>query len=72
MAEINYNFSSIYIILIAILYKTLTLDFGYFSPLINSLYQVNSFSIFLIINLLGLFVLLTRLKFNIYVRFYLE
>ena len=72
MAEISYNFSSIYIILIAMIYKMITLDFGYFSTIINSIYQLNSISIFLVINIIGLIIFLTKLKLQVYVKFALE
>lgn len=72
MAELNYNFSSIYIILLAILYKTLTLDFSYFSTLFGNILQFNNLSVFFIINIIALGIILTKLKFQINIKIGLE
>jgi hypothetical protein len=72
MAEISYNFSSLYIVLAAILYKILILDFTYFQPVFNNIFQFNGTSIFFVINVIALGILLTRLRLTVYIKFSLE
>ena len=72
MSEINYNFSSIYIVLLAILYKIFTMDFSYFTPILNNIYQFNSTSIFIVLNVLGLVILLTKIEIQINFKISIE
>ena len=70
MVEINrdYNFYGYYILLFAIVPCLVNDNYYYFNYLFNRLYTLNYYFVFLCVNIIGLFVFLYRLKFEIQIK----
>lgn len=61
--KVNYNFSSIYVLIIASLYSLLHSNFNILS-IFSSSYFSNYAYAFLIVNIIGILIILTRMKFE--------
>jgi len=69
MPEINYNFNSLYVCLLIIIYNIWETNYDYINIIINKLYLLNYTSIIIIINILGLFLILSKLSFEVNIKY---
>jgi hypothetical protein len=69
MPEINYNFNSLYLSLLLIIYNIWKTNYDYINIIINKLYLLNYTSIIIFINVLGLFLILRKLSFEINIKY---
>lgn len=61
----NYNLNSIYVCMILIFYNIYNSNYNYINRIINQIFLFNYMSVFIIINIIGLFLLLKNLSFEI-------
>ena len=61
MPEINYNFNSLYICLLIIIYNIWETNYDYINIIVNKLYLLNYTSLIIIINIYGLYWILTKM-----------
>ena len=64
----NYNFNSLYICLLLLLYNIWKSNYEYINVIINKLYLLNYMSIIIIINIIGLVIFLKNLSFEINIK----
>jgi len=69
MPEINYNFNSLYISLLLIIYNIWKTNYEYINIIINKLYLLNYTSLIIIINICGLYLILTKISFEINIKY---
>jgi len=64
----NYNFNSLYICLLLLLYNIWKYNYEYVNIIFNKLYLLNNTSFFIIINIIGLYLFLKNLSFEINIK----
>ena len=69
MPEINYNFNSLYICLLIIIYNIWETNYEYINIIVNKLYLLNYTSLIIIINIYGLYWILTKISFELNMKF---
>ena len=69
MPEINYNFNSLYVCLLLIIYNIWKTNYEYINIIINKLYLLNYTSLIIIINIFGLYLILTKISFEINIKY---
>ena len=69
MPEINYNFNSLYICLLIIIYNIWETNYDYINIIVNKLYLLNYTSLIIIINIYGLYWILTKISFEVNMKF---
>jgi hypothetical protein len=69
MPEINYNFNSLYVCLLLIIYNIWKTNYEYINIIINKLYLLNYTSLIIIINICGLYLILTKISFEINIKY---
>jgi hypothetical protein len=69
MPEINYNFNSLYICLLIIIYNIWETNYEYINIIVNKLYLLNYTSLIIIINIYGLYSILTKISFEVNMKF---
>jgi hypothetical protein len=69
MPEINYNFNSLYVCLLIIIYNIWETNYDYINIIINKLYLLNYTSLIIIINIYGLYLILTKISFEVNMKF---
>jgi hypothetical protein len=69
MPEINYNFNSLYICLLIIIYNIWETNYDYINIIVNKLYLLNYTSLIIIINIYGLYSILTKISFEVNMKF---
>jgi hypothetical protein len=65
----NYNINSFYICIILLLYNTYKSNFEYINIILYKLYLLNYTSIIIIINIIGLYLFLKNLTFEVNINF---
>jgi len=68
MPEINYNFNSLYVCLLLIIYNIWKTNYEYINIIVNKLYLLNYTSLIIIINICGLYLILTKISFEINIK----
>jgi hypothetical protein len=61
----NYNFNSFYICLLLLIYNISTTNYQYITIILNKIYLLNYTSFILLINIIGLYLFLKNLSFEI-------
>ena len=69
MPEINYNFNSLYVWLLLIIYNIWKTNYEYINIIVNKLYLLNYTSLIIIINIYGLYSILTKISFEVNMKF---
>jgi hypothetical protein len=69
MPEINYNFNSLYVCLLIIIYNIWETNYDYINIIVNKLYLLNYTSLIIIINIYGLYLILTKISFEVNMKF---
>ena len=71
MPEINYNFTSLYVCLLLVIYNIWKTNYDYINIniIMNKLYLLNYASIIIIINILGLLLILRKLSFEVNIKY---
>ena len=69
MPEINYNFNSLYVCLLIIIYNIWETNYDYINIIVNKLYLLNYTSLIIIINICGLYLILTKISFEINIKY---
>ena len=64
----NYNFNSLYICLLLLLYNILKSNYEYIIIIFSKLYLLNYTSVIIIINIIGLYLLLNKLSFEVNIK----
>jgi hypothetical protein len=64
----NYNFNSLYICLLLLLYNILKSNYEYIIILFSKLYLLNYTSVIIIINIIGLYLLLNKVSFEVNIK----
>jgi hypothetical protein len=65
----NYNINSFYICIILLLYNAYKSNFEYINIILYKLYLLNYTSIIIIINIIGLYLFLKNLTFEVNINF---
>jgi len=65
----NYNINSLYVCVILLLYNTYKSNFEYVNIILGKLYLFNYTSVIIIINIIGLYLFLKNLSFELNVKF---
>ena len=70
MTEVNqnFNFNSLYVCLLLLLYNILKDNYSYIIFIYNKLYLFNYYSLIIVINILGLYFILNKLSFEFNIR----
>jgi hypothetical protein len=68
MPEINYNFNSLYVCLLLIIYNIWKTNYEYINIIVNKLYLLNYTSFIIMINICGLYLILTKISFEINIK----
>ena len=69
MPEINYNFNSLYVCLVLIMYNIWKTNYEYINIIVNKLYLLNYTSLIIIINIFGLYLILKKISFEINIKY---
>jgi len=64
----NYNFNSLYICLLLFLYNIWKSNYEYINIFLHKIYLLNYTSMFIIINIIGLYLFLKNLNFEIHIK----
>lgn len=64
----NYNFNSLYICLLLLIYNILKSNYEYIIIILSKLYLLNYTSVIIIINIIGLYLLLNKLSFQVNIK----
>jgi hypothetical protein len=65
----NYNFTSLYVCLLLIIYNIWKTNYEYINIIINKLYLLNYNSLVIIKNIYGLYLILSKLSFEINIKY---
>jgi hypothetical protein len=61
----NYNFNSLYICLLLLMYNIWKSNYEYINIIVSKLYLLNYTSFIIVINIIGLYLILTNLTFEV-------
>jgi hypothetical protein len=64
----NYNINSLYICLILFLYNIWKSNYEYINILLNKIYLLNYTSLFIVINIIGLYLFLKNLSIEVNIK----
>jgi len=64
----NYNINSFYLCLLLIIYNVWASNYAYINIIVSKLYLFNSTSLIILINLIGLYMFLKNLSFEIIIQ----
>jgi hypothetical protein len=64
----NYHFNSLYICLLLFLYNIWKSNYEYINIFLHKIYLLNYTSMFIIINIIGLYLFLKNLNFEIHIK----
>lgn len=64
----NYNFNSLYISLLLLIYNIWNSNYQYINIILNKLYLFNYTSLIVVINIIGLYLFLKKLSFEINIK----
>jgi hypothetical protein len=64
----NYNFNSLYICLLLLIYNILKSNYEYINIIFSKLYLLNYTSVIIIINIIGLYLFLSKLSFEVNIK----
>lgn len=64
----NFNFNSLYVCLLLLLYNILRDNYSYIIIIYNKLYLFNYHSLLIVINIFGLYFILKKLSFEINIK----
>lgn len=64
----NYNINSLYICLLIFIYNVYKYNYSFINDIFNKICLLNYTSLFIIINLIGLHLLLTKISFEVNVK----
>jgi hypothetical protein len=64
----NYNFNSLYICLLLLIYNILKSNYEYIIIIFSKLYLLNYTSVIIIINIIGLYLFLSKLSFEVNIK----
>jgi len=64
----NYNFNSLYICLLLLIYNIWNSNYQYINIILNKLYLFNYTSLIVVINIIGLYLFLKKLSFEINIK----
>ena len=65
----TYNFNSLYVCLLLIIYNIWKTNYEYINIIVNKLYLLNYTSLIIIINIYGLYWILTKISFEVNMKF---
>lgn len=72
MPEFNYNFNSLYLCLLLLVYNIWISNYYYINIIIEKLYLLNYTSIIITINIIGLYLILKKLNFEININWVIK
>jgi hypothetical protein len=64
----NYNFNSLYICLFLLMYNIWKSNYEYINIIVSKLYLLNYTSFIIVINIIGLYLFLTNLSFEVNIK----
>jgi hypothetical protein len=64
----NYNFNSLYICLLLLIYNVWKFNYDYINIILNKLYLLNYTSLIIVINIIGLYLFLKNLSFEVNIK----
>ena len=64
----NYNFNILYICLLLIMYNIWKSNYEYINIILNKLYLLNYTSLLIVINIIGLYLFLKNLSFEVNIK----
>ena len=64
----NYNFNSLYICLLLLMYNIWKSNYQYINIIVSKLYLLNYTSFIIVINIIGLYLFLTNLSFEVNIK----
>ena len=64
----NYNFNILYICLLLIMYNIWKSNYEYINVILNKLYLLNYTSLMIVINIIGLYLFLKNLSFEVNIK----
>lgn len=64
----NYNFNILYICLLLIMYNIWKSNYEYINIILNKLYLLNYTSLMIVINIIGLYLFLKNLSFEVNIK----
>jgi hypothetical protein len=64
----NFNFNSLYVCLLLLLYNILRDNYSYIIIVYNKLYLFNYYSMLILINIFGLYFILNKLSFDLNIK----
>ena len=64
----NYNFNSLYICLLLFVYNVYTSNYELINIILNKIYLLNYTSLIIIINIIGLYLFLKNLSFEVHIK----
>jgi len=64
----NYNFNSLYICLLLIIYNVWNTNYEFINIVLGKLYLLNYVSLIIVINIIGLYLFLKNLSFEINIK----
>ena len=64
----NYNFNSLYICLLLLMYNIWKSNYEYINMILNKLYLLNYTSLIIVINIIGLYLFLKNLSFEVNIK----
>ena len=64
----NYNFNSLYICLLLLMYNIWKSNYEYINIILSNLYLLNYKSFMILINILGLYLFLKKLSFEVNIK----
>lgn len=64
----NYNFNSLYICLLVIMYNVWKTNYDYINIIVSKLYLLNYVSLVIVINIIGLYLFLNKISFELNIK----
>jgi hypothetical protein len=64
----NYNFNILYMCLLLIMYNIWTSNYEYINIILSKLYLLNYMSLMIVINIIGLYLFLKNLSFEVNIK----
>jgi hypothetical protein len=64
----NYNFNSLYICLLLIMYNVWKTNYEYINIIVSKLYLLNNVSLIIVINIIGLYLFLKKISFELNIK----
>lgn len=64
----NYNFNSLYICLLLLMYNVWKSNYQYINIILTKLYLFNYISLIILINIIGLYIFLKNLSFEVNIK----